>query len=143
MRTLGIDYGKKRVGIAVSDPTGTIARPLEAVHWSGRNPSELLNGLKPLLEEYEPDQLLVGLPVTMAGDVGQSAREVLDFVEKLKESTDLEVVTWDERLSTSRAQKTLKETGWSRQKKQEFVDSMAAQMVLQTYLDTRSRRDNR
>ncbi|MFA5506358.1 MAG: Holliday junction resolvase RuvX [Vulcanimicrobiota bacterium] len=134
MKILGIDHGKKRVGVAVSDAGRTHAFPLEAV--SGTDRHRLLTRLQELVEEHQVTEVVVGLPLTMLGEVGPQAAKVQEFVERLgrKLGPEVLVTTWDERLSSAQADR-----GRGAAKAQEGMrDMMAAVVILQSYLDSRS-----
>ena len=124
MRAVGLDYGAARTGVAVSDASGTIARPVGVVE---RASSETgLERLSGLLEELEAEVVVVGLPVTLRGEVGEQARETMTFVETLRGVTSLPVETYDERFTTALAQRTPTAAG---------EDAAAAAHLLQGWLD--------
>lgn len=130
-----IDYGKKRIGIALSDPTGTIAYPLEVVDM--KSMEDLLARVGVIIEEHCVAELVVGLPLSLSGKIGESAIEVLDFVVLLKESFDgLKIETWDERLSTAFAEKEMIRDNVRRKKRRVVIDKLAATVILQSYLDS-------
>lgn len=132
MRILGIDYGEKRIGVAVSDPLGLTAQPVDAV--------EDIEGIKRIVKEYdEVEEVVVGLPKSLSGKLGPQAQKVLEFVEKLKKDLRQRIITWDERLTTVEAEKVLISAGLSRQKRKEVVDKSAAAIILQSYLDSKGR----
>ena len=132
-RILGIDYGEKRVGLAVSDSSGTIALPLEILPRS----SQFIQSVKELMVDKDVDRIVVGLPRNMDGSLGPKAREVLAFKEELQEECRVPVETWDERLTTVQAIGELRRAGASRRKQAQTVDRIAAQILLQSYLDSR------
>jgi putative holliday junction resolvase len=133
MRILGLDHGTKRIGVAVSDETKTIAQPLEYI------PAEPFAGflarLKTLLVEKEVDLVLVGLPRNMDGSYGPAALKVQAFVAALKDAVTVPIQTWDERLTSSQANKILIQGNVRRDKRKEKVDKMAAAILLQSFLD--------
>jgi len=133
MRILALDHGTKRIGVAVSDPTKTIAQPLEFI------PAEpfaaFLERLKVLLAEQEVDLLLIGLPRNMDGSYGPAAQKVQTFVAVLKSAITVPIRLWDERLTSSQANKILIQGGVRRDQRKEKVDKMAAAILLQSYLD--------
>jgi len=132
-RMLGIDYGKKRIGIALCDPDRIIASPLEMVpNTSGK---EVIRTLNALCEKHEVDQIVIGLPLNMDGTIGPIAIYVKEFAEKLKKATPIPVVYWDERLSSKTAEKALIEGGTRREKRKKLIDKIAAQIILQHYID--------
>ena len=103
MKVLALDYGRARTGVAVSDPTGTIARPLCVVEAAGR---DRLAQLAALIDEHEVERVVVGLPLTLRGERGEQARETESFVEELTGVTDVPVVTFDERFTTDLAEQS-------------------------------------
>jgi len=138
MRFLGVDYGHRRVGLAVSDPLGMIAHPLEILEVE--SPEEAARRVADAASEREVGEIVLGLPVGLDESETQKAREVLEWKELLEAETDLPVTTWDERLSTAQAERHLRETGWSQKKRRSRVDMVAAQIILQSFLDARSKR---
>jgi len=130
MRILGIDYGTKRIGIAVTDPLGLGAQPLKVIE----NGPKTFDELKDLIAEYSIGKIIVGLPKNMDGSIGLSAENVLSFVEKLKRTFDVPLETYDERLSTSEAQKTLINHDMKRADRKKTVDKLAAAYMLQAYI---------
>ena len=138
MRTLGVDYGEKRIGLAISDPLGIFAQPLSVV--DGTDAQAAARMIAEISMEREVETIVVGLPRNMNDTLGPKAMEALAFKELVERETGLEVVTWDERLSTARAERALRESTMSRKKRQQRVDAVAAQVVLQAYLDAKNRR---
>jgi putative Holliday junction resolvase len=139
MRILGIDYGSKRIGIAVSDPLGITAQGV-AVIGKGETYDHDIRELKRIIKKYGGvDEIVVGLPKTMEGKIGPQAEKVLAFVEELKKEFKLNIATWDERLTTLEAEKMLISAGLSREKRKRVIDKSAAANILQTYLDRKSR----
>jgi len=139
MRFLGIDHGERRVGLAVSDESGSIAHPRDT--WVRKDPEQLLVRLAAFVREEEVERIVVGLPLTLEGREGASARRARRFAEKLGERTGLEIVLWDERLSSVAAERSLREAGVSAKKQKGLVDRVAAALLLQSYLDSRQRRE--
>lgn len=135
-RTLGIDYGERRIGLAISDPTGTVATPLRVIQVGA--PNAVLKEIFACLAEYGVDRIVVGLPMRMDGSMGPAAEKTRGFCEKLREVTDVPVLSWDERFTTVTAQNALIEGGTRRNKRKQVVDKLAAQILLQHYLDTQS-----
>ena len=135
MRVLAIDHGTKRMGIALSDPSGMIAQPLEFI------PAEpfaaFLERLKELLVEKEVDMILVGMPRNMDGSYGPAAAKVQEFVAVLKETIAIPVKTWDERLTSAQANRMLVQADVRRKDRKEKVDKAAAAILLQSFLDSR------
>lgn len=137
-RRLCIDYGKKKLGIAISDPTGTIAQPLSVIE---RKTDELdIGKIHDLIEMYDIKKIVMGLPLKLSGEVGQSAMEVFQFIEKLKSVLhSVEIETWDERLSTVFAEREMIRDNVRRKKRKKVIDQLAATIILQSYLDAESR----
>ncbi len=133
MRILGIDYGRKRIGLAISDPLGITAQGLPTLERG--DPAGDMEVLSGIIRERGVGEMVVGLPKNMDGTIGESAKEVLAFVEVLKERFGLTVHLMDERLSTVRAHRAMKEGGLSRKKRTEKADMLSAQLILQGYLD--------
>jgi len=135
MRILGIDYGDKRIGVAVSDPLGLIAQGV-AVIGKGETFEHDIRELKKIIKQFDGiDGIVVGLPKTMAGNIGPQADKVISFVEALKNEFKLNIITWDERLTTAQAERVLIEAGLSREKRKKVIDKSAAANILQCYLD--------
>lgn len=136
MRALGLDLGTKRIGVAVSDPTGTIASPLTVVarSLSRRHDHETLARL---VREEEADVVVVGLPRSLSGELGPAARGVLAEVEKLATVLGVPVETSDERLTTVVAEAALREAGVDGAARRQRVDKVAAAVILQGWLEAR------
>jgi putative Holliday junction resolvase len=134
MRVLAIDHGTKRMGIALSDPSGMIAQPLEFV------PAEpfagFLTRLKEILKEKEVDLIIIGMPRNMDGSYGPAAAKVQEFIAVLKENIIIPIRTWDERLTSAQANRFLIEANVRRQDRKEKVDKAAAAILLQSFLDS-------
>lgn len=139
MRILGLDYGSKTVGVAVSDPLGITAQGLEIVRRESENKlRRTLARIAELAEEYGAGLIVLGLPKNMNNTLGDRAASTLEFKEALERRTGLEVVLWDERLTTVAADRAMKEAGLRREKRKDYVDMIAAEFILQGYLDSRS-----
>jgi putative Holliday junction resolvase len=134
---LGLDYGTKRIGVAVSTPDQTIATPLE--NYTLRNATLDAEFLRKLASEYQAVGLVVGLPVHMSGDEGGKAREARQFGEWVANVCQLPVVYWDERYSSALAGLYLQQAELSRKKQKERLDKVAAQILLQAFLDSGDR----
>lgn len=136
MRILALDHGTVRIGIAVSDELGMLAHPLDPL------PAEplpnLLDAIKRLLQEREVSLILVGLPRNMDGSHGPAVQKVEAFVHLLRETIAIPVRTWDERLTTTQAHRMLAESGKREKERRGRVDSSAAAVLLQSYLDAQS-----
>jgi putative Holliday junction resolvase len=133
MRILALDYGSKRIGVAVSDETKTIAQPLEFI--SAEPFANFLERLKELIHEKEIDLILVGLPRNMDGSYGPAALKVQAFAGVLRTAVAVPIKTWDERLTSAQANRILIQGNVRRAKRKEKVDKMAAAILLQSYLD--------
>lgn len=137
IRILGIDYGESRIGVAVSDGLGITAQPLSVIK-KGKTFEEDIRNLSEIIKSYDGvDEIVVGLPKTMKGEIGKQAQKVLKFVEALKKGLNLEIRLWDERLTTVEAEKTLISAGLSREKRKKVIDKSAAAYILQNYLDSK------
>jgi putative Holliday junction resolvase len=132
-RYLGIDYGEKRIGLALSDPTLIIAQAYKTLHFVSLK--DLLQKIGNLVEELNINKIILGLPLSMKGSDSQKTKEVRVFGEKLSKTLTIPVIYFDERLSTVRAHQILKELGKKPSKSRQKVDQLAAQQILQTYLD--------
>ena len=133
MRILGIDYGNKRVGIAVSDALGWTAQPLTTLKQHGHQ--ELLLELKDYIEKYDVEKIIVGMPYNMDGSRGKRAEITQAFINFLQNNLEIPVEIQDERLTTSQAENILLEADLSREKRKNVIDKVAAALILQSYLD--------
>ena len=133
MRILALDHGTKRIGVAVSDETKTIAQPLEYI--PAEPFADFLARLRALLVAKEIDLILIGLPRNMDGSYGPAAQKVEAFVAVLKTAIAVPIKTWDERLTSAQANRVLIQANVRRDKRKEKVDKMAAAILLQSYLD--------
>jgi putative Holliday junction resolvase len=140
MRILGIDIGTKRIGIAISDELGWTAQGIKTLHRSHGESD--LGEIRDIVREYGVEKIVVGLPRNMNGSLGPQAEMALGFVEELKEILDVPIITWDERLSTVEATKMFIRADLSRKKRKRKVDMTAAILILQSYLDSLSRKGN-
>ncbi|NLB54309.1 MAG: Holliday junction resolvase RuvX [Lentisphaerae bacterium] len=127
------DYGEKRIGIAVSDPFKIIAMPLTVIQ--SVSLKQDIESILKICAEKEAERLVVGLPLNMDGSAGAQAEKTLKFIEKLRESLSIPVDTWDERLTSKQAERTLIEADMSRARREQLVDKLSAQIFLQSYLD--------
>ncbi|PRX21680.1 putative Holliday junction resolvase [Orenia metallireducens] len=134
MKIMGLDVGDVRTGVAVSDALGWTAQGKEVI--KSKSLEEDIEYIASLVEEYNVEKIVVGLPKNMNGSLGPRAEKVLNFVENLKNRLDLPIITWDERLSTVAAERTLIQADLSRKKRKEVIDKMAAVVILQNYLDS-------
>lgn len=137
MIALALDIGEARVGIAVSDATGTLAMPVKVL------PAQEVLGnarsFRYIIEDYEPDVLVCGRPETLAGEDGPQAQRVVEAAEKISRATGLPLEFIDERLSSREAKRILREQGLSEREMRGKVDSVAASLFLQTWLDVRNK----
>ncbi|HOV99238.1 MAG TPA: Holliday junction resolvase RuvX [Bacteroidota bacterium] len=134
-RILGLDYGSQRIGVAISDPLNITARPLTTFQCD----DDVFRNLLMLAQEESVEVFVVGMPYNLKGEKGQKAKEVQDFIDKLKEQTGCQVIQWDERFTTVMAQQTLLTMGTKRKdrnQKSGKLDQMAAAILLQSYLDS-------
>ncbi len=136
MRVLAIDHGTKRMGIALSDPMGIVAQPFESVPAEPFN--QFLTRLQEILKEKEVELILVGMPRNMDGSYGPAAMKVREFVGVLNQATTVPIQTWDERLTSSQANRALIEADVSRANRRGKVDKTAAAIFLQSFLDHRA-----
>ena len=136
MRVLAIDYGTKRVGIAVSDPTGIIAQPLEFI--LAEPADKFWSRLDSILKEKEVGRIIVGMPRNMDGSFGPAAQRVEGFVGELRAKGPIPVQTLDERLTTRQAERVLIQGNTRREKRKEKIDQTAAAILLQSYLDSQA-----
>ena len=136
MRIMGLDYGSKTVGVAVSDPLGLTAQGIEIVRRKSENKlRQTLARIEEIAKEYGVEKIVLGFPKHMKNDIGERAEKSLEFKEMLERRTGLPVVMWDERLTTVEADRTMMETGIRRENRKEYVDMIAAVFILQGYLD--------
>jgi putative Holliday junction resolvase len=131
-RILGIDLGAARIGVAVSDELGLLAHPVETIPAG----SGAARRIAEIVQEKNAERVVVGLPRHMNGAAGVGAAEALAFAKKLEALLPCEVLTWDERLSTTAANRALRESGRKTRHSRQIVDQVAAQMILQGYLDS-------
>ena len=137
MRIMGLDYGTKTVGVAVSDPLGITAQAVETVTRKDENKlRKTLARIESLATEYGVEKFVIGFPKDMNNDIGERAEKALESGEMLKRRTGIEIVMWDERLTTVEAERTLMESGVRRENRKQYVDQIAAVFILQGYLDS-------
>jgi putative Holliday junction resolvase len=140
MRILGLDLGDKRIGVALSDPLGWTAQGLEVFENKGAGEAAIKK-IKEVVLKHEVDKVIVGLPRNMDGSPGPRAEKARVFAGRLAKALNLPVEMWDERLTTVAAEKLLIEADMSRSRRRQVVDKMAAAIILQNYLDARSRKE--
>jgi len=136
MRILALDLGDRRVGVALSDPLGLTAQGLPTIERRGRK--ALLEEIRRLVEAQGVERVVLGLPRNMDGTLGPRARETLAFADALAEALGIPVDTWDERMTTLAAERALREGGVTGSKRRQHVDRIAAQLILEGYLESRS-----
>ena len=139
---MGLDYGSKTVGVAVSDPLGITAQGIETIHRKAENKlRQTLARIEELAKEYEVDKLVLGFPKHMNNTIGDRAEKSLELKAMLERRTGLPVIMWDERLTTLEAERTLIESKVRREDRKKYVDKIAAVFILQGYLDLLSMRN--
>lgn len=140
MRIMGLDFGSKTVGVAVSDALLITAQGVEIVRRKEENKlRKTLARIEELIVEYEVEEIVLGYPKNLNDTIGERAEKTEEFKEMLERRTGLPVVLWDERLTTVAADKAMIEAGLRREERKEHVDKLAAVFILQGYLDYRSR----
>ncbi len=139
MRVLGIDYGRRRIGLAISDPDGILATPLPV--YARRGARADIEYIVRLAREKDAEMIVIGLPLNMDGSAGEMVDEVAVFADRLRERVQIPVVTFDERLTTAEAERVLIQANLSRKKRKGVRDSLAAVLILQGYLDQLRARD--
>ncbi len=134
---MGLDFGSKTVGVAISDPLLVIAQGIETITRKEENKlRKTCARIETLIQEYEVGRIVLGLPKHMNNDIGDRAEKSIKFGEMLRRRTGLEVVMWDERLTTVEAERTLIENGVRRENRKQYIDKVAAVFILQGYLDS-------
>lgn len=133
MSLLGLDIGTKRIGVARSDELNFMAHPMGFIE--RRSDAQVFETVKKYVRDFSVEKIVAGLPKTLKGEIGTQAKQVLLFVEELKRHCDCPVVTWDERLTTSQVQRNLIAQDVSRAKRRMKQDALAAEIILQSYLD--------
>ncbi len=141
MRIMGLDFGAKTVGVAISDPLFITAQGIEIIRRKDENKlRQTLARIEQLIEEYEVEEIVLGLPKNMNDTLGARVELTNEFRDKLERRTGLVVHMWDERLTTVAADKAMIEAGLRREERKEHVDKLAAVFILQGYLDLRARK---
>ena len=133
MRILGLDYGSKRIGVALSDPSETIAHPIETIQV--KSDGSHFKVIKTIADAYQVSKVVVGLPYNMDGSLGNRGEEVIKWGKDLEKVLDLPVIFFDERLSTSEAHELLMGINVKGRKRKAIVDKIAASIILKGYLD--------
>jgi putative Holliday junction resolvase len=137
MKILGLDLGSKTIGVAISDDLVLTAQVLTSIKRTVL--AKDLADILALVNEYQVQEIVVGLPINMDGTKGESARQAEAFIEKLRETFLIKIIPWDERLSTVAAERILLEGDLSRKKRRKVIDRLSAAIILQGYLDSRPR----
>ena len=135
MRYLGLDLGTRTLGISISDETKTIASTLKTIRFNDSEYEELLPELENIISEYNIVKMVLGFPKNMNNTIGNRCETTLEFKKLLEDKFDIEVVLQDERLTTVEATNYMLEADISRKKRKKKIDSLAANIILQTYLD--------
>ena len=133
---LGLDFGRARIGVAISDELQLLAHPLETIQTNQQPAARIAE----IVREKKIDHVVAGIPKRMNGQIGPAATEVLEFVETLRAILLCRIVTWDERLTTVAAHRALRNAGKKTRDTRGYIDQVAAQMILQSYLDSRALR---
>ena len=142
MRIMGLDYGSKTIGVAVSDPMGLTAQGLEIIRREEENKlRKSLRRIEELAKEYQVEEIVLGYPKNMNNTIGERAEKSLQLKETLERRLGLPVIMWDERLTTVEADRTLIEAGVRRENRKKYVDMIAAVFILQGYLDAKANPD--
>lgn len=137
MRIMGLDYGSKTVGVAISDPLGITAQGIETIQRKEENKlRKTLARIEELAKEYEVEKIVLGFPKNMNNTVGERGEKSLEFKDMLERRTGLPVIMWDERLTTVEAERTLIESNVRRENRKQYIDKVAAVFILQGYLDS-------
>lgn len=136
-RILGLDYGAKTVGVAVSDPLGITAQGVETIRRKSENKlRQTLARIEELVREYDVEKIVLGLPVRLSGEMGDRAVRTLEFRDMLERRTGREIILWDERLTTVAADRVLDEANVAGPDRKKVIDMLAAVFILQGYMDS-------
>ena len=139
---MGLDYGSKTIGVAISDPMGLTAQGLEIIRREEENKlRKSLRRIEELVKEYQVEEIVLGFPKNMNNTIGERAQKSLQLKETLERRLGLPVIMWDERLTTVEADRTLIEAGVRRENRKKYVDMIAAVFILQGYLDAKANPD--
>lgn len=143
MRIMGLDYGTKTVGVAISDSLLFTAQGVETIQIAQAGKlRKTYARIESLIKEYEVDRIVLGFPKNMNNTEGERCRATLEFKENLERRTGLEVILWDERQTTISAERVLQESGVRREERKQYIDKIAAVFILQGYLDSLSMENN-
>lgn len=138
MRKMGLDLGTKTIGVAISDELGWTAQGIETIRRHGGTDDKVMTRLAQLINEYDVSEIVLGYPKNMNGTIGERGQASEEFAEILKAKFKLPVLLWDERLTTVSAERMLIEADVSRKKRKTVIDKLAAVLILQSYLDSKS-----
>ena len=133
MRILGLDIGSKRIGVAISDALGITAQGLMTLH--REKEPDITESLKDIMSKQKIKEIVIGLPLNMNGSYGPQAKDAISFADNLKEKLKIPVKLWDERMSTIEVERVMIQAGTSRAKRKKKIDKLAAQVILQSYLN--------
>lgn len=142
MRYLGLDLGTRTLGISLSDATHTIASAYGTLHFDEGDFDSLIEPLKKIIDEYKVEKIILGLPKNMNNTIGESGMRCLNFSDKIMNTLKIPVIMQDERLTTVEATRYMLEADMSRNKRKKKVDGLAANIILQTYLDKKKGDNN-
>lgn len=142
MRYIGLDLGTKTLGVAISDKSGTIATGVTTLRFEENKPESIIKDLSNIIDEYEAQAIVIGLPKNMNNTLGHAAERTKEFVKVLNENYNMPVYEQDERLSSVSANNVLLQADVSRKKRKSKVDTIAATIILQNYLDIRKGKEN-
>lgn len=137
-KILGLDFGEKKIGVAISDEIGMLARPLLTMNQitkGQRNQRTIYNEIRKICQENQVQEIVVGLPKTMKGELGHQAKKVLQFTNKIKKEINIPIIFEDERLTSCIVEKMLISEGVKKEKRNMIIDQLAAKTILQSYLD--------
>lgn len=135
IRIMGVDYGEKRVGLALSDPLGITAQPLKCIE--RENDAQVAGELERLIQTHGIERVVVGLPVNLSGKDSPQTKRARRFISRLRKNLGVKIEAWDERLSSAEAERALIDMDVRRSRRKERRDIVAAQLILQGYLDTK------
>ena len=139
MRVMGLDYGSKTIGVAISEPLGLTAQGIEIIRREEENKlRKSLRRIEELIKEYQVEEIVLGFPKNMNNTIGERAEKSLQLKETLERRCKLPVIMWDERLTTVEANRTLMESKVRRENRSKYVDMIAAVFILQGYLDSKA-----
>ena len=139
MRVMGLDYGSKTIGVAISDPLGLTAQGIEIIRREEENKlRKSLRRIEELIKEYQVEEIVLGFPKNMNNTIGERAEKSLQLKETLERRCKLPVIMWDERLTTVEANRALMESKVRRENRSKYVDMIAAVFILQGYLDSKA-----